>query len=265
MRAGSLPRVTSDDVLSLRDVGWRAGTTSIVEHVTLEAGAGEFVALTGRNGAGKSTLLDLIAGLRAPCHGEIVLSGRPLRQWAPLERARAVSHLPQALNVPSSVTVDQLVMMGRYPHADHWFESAEDRQAAEAAMTECGCLEFRDRRVSTLSGGERQRVVLAACLAQRPRVLLLDEPAAFLDIDQQLNCFDLLRRQAEAGVLCIAVSHDLNLALEFCSRLVVMADRTIVCDLPIAEAAARTDWLTRFSTRLERVTSSDGRTHIVYQ
>ena len=91
-------------------------------------------------------------------------------------------------------------MMGRYPHADRWFESDDDRQAVDPAMAECGCMEFRDRRVTTLSGGERQRVFLAACLAQRPRMMLLDEPAAFLDIDQQLNCFELLNRQAAAGV-----------------------------------------------------------------
>jgi ABC-type cobalamin/Fe3+-siderophores transport system ATPase subunit len=96
-------------------------------------------------------------------------------------------------------------------------------------------------------------------------MMLLDEPAAFLDIDQQLNCFELLRRQAAAGVLCIAVSHDLNLALEFCTRLIVLSGRTVACDLPIAEAAGRTDWLPYFSTRLERVVTSDGRARICYR
>jgi iron complex transport system ATP-binding protein len=260
-------------VLSLSDVSWRAcpersrgaGTIPIVERVTFEARAGEFIALMGRNGAGKSTLLDLVAGLRTPFQGDIAVDGRSLAQWTPLERARAISHLPQTVYVQSPVDAEQLVMMGRYPHADRWFESPADRLAVEQAMAECGCLEFRDRRVTTLSGGERQRVLLAACLAQRPQVLLLDEPAAFLDIDQQLNCFDLLRRQAQAGVLCIAVSHDLNLALEFCTRLIVLAGRTIACDLAVPEAAGRMDWLPYFSTRLERVMTSDGRARIFYR
>jgi iron complex transport system ATP-binding protein len=255
----------SSHVLRLRDVAWRAGSTPIVERVTFEARAGEFIALMGRNGTGKSTLLDLVAGLRTPRQGDIAVDGRSLVQWTPLERARAISHLPQTVFVQSPVTAEQLVMMGRYPHADRWFESAEDRRAVDQSMAECGCLEFRDRRVTTLSGGERQRVLLAACLAQRPRVLLLDEPAAFLDIDQQLNCFDLLRRQAQAGVLCIAVSHDLNLALKFCTRLIVLAAGTIACDLPVSEAAGRTDWLPYFSARLERVTTSDGRARICYR
>jgi iron complex transport system ATP-binding protein len=252
-------------VLSLREVGWCVGAVQIVERVTLNAAAGEFIALTGRNGAGKSTLLDLIAGLRTPADGHIAVNGRSLSQWSSLERARAISHLPQTVHVSSPLTAAQLVMMGRYPHADRWFESADDHAAVEQSMAECGCLEFRERRVATLSGGERQRVLLAACLAQRPKLLLLDEPAAFLDIDQQLNCFDLLRRQTDAGLLCIAVSHDLNLALEFCTRLIVLADRTIACDLAGPEALERTDWLPYFSTRLERVMTSDGRARICYR
>jgi iron complex transport system ATP-binding protein len=252
-------------VLSLRNAGWRADATPIVERITFEAGAGEFIALMGRNGAGKSTLLDLVAGLRAPSEGRIVLDGRPLSQWTALDRARALTHLPQTVHAHGPLTVEQLVMMGRYPHADRWFESDDDRKAVDAAMVECGCLAFRDRRVTTLSGGERQRVFLAACLAQRPRVMLLDEPAAFLDIDQQLNCFELLQRQAAAGVLCIAVTHDLNLALEFCTRLIVLSGRTMACDMPVADAARRTDWLPYFSTRLERVVTSDGRARICYR
>src|SRR5687767_3797657 len=151
-------------VLSVRGAGWRVAAAPIVERVSFEAGAGEFIALMGRNGAGKSTVMDLVAGLRAPSEGSIMLDGRPLSQWTARDRARALTHLPQTVHVHGSLTVEQLVMMGRYPHADRWFESDEDRQAVQAAMAECGCQAFRDRRVATLSGGERQRVFLAACL-----------------------------------------------------------------------------------------------------
>ena len=252
-------------MLSLREVAWNAGAVPIVERVSFDAAPGELIALMGRNGAGKSTVLDLIAGLRTPAAGVIALDEEPLSQWSALDRARAIGHLPQIVHAPSAVTVDQVVMMGRYPHADRWFESDADREAVERAMSACGCLGFRGRRVSTLSGGERQRVLLAACLAQQPRILLLDEPAAFLDIDQQLHCFDLLRHQAAAGVTCIAVSHDLNLALEFCTRLIVLADRTVACDLSVSEAIEQTDWLQYFSTRLERVTRPDGRAWVCYR
>jgi len=252
-------------MLSLRDVAWSAGDVPIVDRVSFDAAPGEFIALMGRNGAGKSTVMDLIAGLRTPASGVIALDEDPLSQWSALDRARAIGHLPQAVHAPAAVTVDQVVMMGRYPHADQWFETDADRAAVGRAMRECECLEFRGRRIATLSGGERQRVLLAACLAQQPRVLLLDEPAAFLDIDQQLHCFDLLRRQAAAGVTCIAVSHDLNLALEFCTRLIVLSDRTVACDLSAAEAAKQTEWLKYFSTRLERVTTPAGRAWVCYR
>jgi iron complex transport system ATP-binding protein len=254
-----------DRVLTLQNVAWSAGSVPIIEHVSFEAGAGELIALTGRNGAGKSTLLDLIAGLRTPAAGDMSLDGRRLSTWTPLERARAIGHLPQMVHAASAMTVDQVVMMGRYPHADRWFESDVDRAAAEQAMGDCGCLEFRTRRIATLSGGERQRVLLAACQAQEPRVLLLDEPAAFLDIDQQLHCFELLRRRADAGVTCIAVSHDLNLALKFCTRLIVLAGRTVACDLPASAARDRTDWLAYFSRRLERISASDGGSWVGYR
>ena len=94
-------------------------------------------------------------------------------------------------------------------------------------MERCGCLEFAGRPLATLSGGERQRVFLAACLAQQARLLLLDEPATYLDVDQQLTCFSVLREEADRGVACVAVTHDLNLALTFCTRLIVLAGRRV--------------------------------------
>ena len=246
-------------------MAWNAGDLPIVERVSFDAAPGEFIALMGRNGAGKSSVLDLIAGLRTPSAGLFAIDDEPLAEWSAIERARAIGHLPQSVHAAAAVTVDQVVMMGRYPHADRWFESDADRAAVERAMAECECLEFRGRRISTLSGGERQRVLLAACLAQQPRLLLLDEPAAFLDIDQQLHCFDLLKRQAASGVTCITVSHDLNLALEFCTRLIVLSDRTVACDMSAAEAASETEWLKHFSTRLERATTANGRAWVCYR
>src|SRR5262245_20716257 len=131
----------------------------------------------GRNGAGKSTLLDIIAGLRTPTRGMVLLSGQPSADRTPIQRGRPVAHLPQQLRAERSLDVESLVLMGRYAHhASQWFESDEDLDAAHAAMRRCDCFEFRRRAVGTLSGGERQRVFLAACLAQRAPVVLLDEP-----------------------------------------------------------------------------------------
>jgi ABC-type cobalamin/Fe3+-siderophores transport system ATPase subunit len=237
----------------------RAVAFPIIERVTFDVRPGEFVAIVGRNGAGKSTLLDLIAGLRAPAAGEIMLDDRPLSEWPAAERARTVGHLPQLVPGDVPFTAEQLVLMGRYPYADRWSESPEDEARVVDAMTRCACLEFRHRRLSTLSGGERQRVLLAACLAQQPRLLLLDEPATYLDIDQQLHCFTLLREETSRGAACLAVTHDLNLALTFCTRLLILADRTIAHDIPVASALDRPEWLALFSPRLavSRTASGD--------
>jgi len=157
-----------------------------------------------------------------------------------------------------------VVLMGRYPHADAWFESDADRAAVGGAMRRTGSWELRGRALTTLSGGERQRVLLAACLAQSPRVLLLDEPSTFLDVDQQLHCFGVLQEEARHGTACIAVTHDLNLALTFCSRIVVLADRRVALDRSVAEAAASSDWLRLFSDRLSLGTGPAGRAWVSF-
>jgi len=242
----------SDPVLRLRNVGWRAPAgAEILRDVSLDVAPGEFVAVMGRNGAGKSTLLDIVAGLRGPSEGSATLDGRPLDEWPLRERARALAHLPQMLRADLSIRAEAIVLMGRYPHAARWFESQDDAEIAREAMARCGCLEFRQRSLSTLSGGERQRVYLAACLAQQARVLLLDEPATFLDVDQQLQCFGVVRAEADRGAACLAVTHDVNLALTFCTRLIVLADRGVARDVGVAEALDDPSWLRTFSSRLD--------------
>lgn len=246
-------------LLTVADLACRAGDVPILDSVSFDAGPGELIALMGRNGAGKSTLVNVVAGLRAADRGRVLLEGLSLGRWDAAERARRVGHLPQAVHADLTFTAWQLVMMGRYPHADGWFESEADAAAVETAMRRTGCEAFRDRRVSTLSGGERQRVLLAACLAQEPKLLLLDEPSTFLDVDQQLHCFGLLREEARRGAACIAVTHDINLALTFCTRIVVLAQRRIALDRTPAEAMASTEWLGLFSDRLHLRDDAAGR------
>ncbi len=252
------------EILNVRGVSFRAGGTPILEGVTFDASAGELIALMGRNGAGKSTLLDLLAGLRRPAEGEVILEGTPLAGFRSLELARRVTHLPQLIRGEIPFTARDLVLMGRYPHGSGWLESTDDYEAAERAMVRCGCLPFRDRRVSTLSGGERQRVLLAACVAQEPEVLLLDEPAAFLDVDQQLQCFRLLRELADQGALSVAVTHDINLALRFCTRLLVLSEGKLVRDLRASHALEETEWLRFFSPRLGVASAEGGRRWVWY-
>lgn len=247
-----------DPFLRVEGVGWYAGPTVVLDSVSVDVRRGECVAIVGRNGAGKSTLLDIIAGLKQPQKGSVALAGRGVDQWPSDERARMVAHLPQSVRVDLSMRADALVLMGRYAHASQWFESGADRDMALAAMRRCDCDHLRDRTLSTLSGGERQRVLVAACLAQQPELLLLDEPTTFLDIDQQLQCLSLIAQEAERGVTCLAVTHDLNLALTFCSRVVVLAAGRVAFDLSIDAARREPGWLAEFSDRLRIESTPDG-------
>jgi iron complex transport system ATP-binding protein len=249
--------VSSLPLLRVRQISWRAGEVPVLERVAFDVAPGEFVAIMGRNGAGKSTLIDIIAGLRTPIGGTIVLGERPLDDWTPFERARTLAHLPQSIRADLSMQARALVLMGRYVHADRWFESDDDLRIAEEAMRRCDCYDFRHRMLATLSGGERQRVFLAACLAQQAPLLLLDEPATYLDVDQQLHCFSVLRDEVDRGAACLAVTHDINLALTFCTRLIVLADRGIARDVPAGTALDEPAWLNVFSSRL-RVERGEG-------
>jgi len=252
-------------LLEVANIGLSYGTRAVLRSVSLEAHEGEFLALVGLNGAGKSTLLDIIAGFRKPSAGSVSIAGRDQHAWTLRELSQSVSHLPQAVHADLPYTAEQLVAMGRYPHTDRWFESDEDRVVIRESMQRTHCWEYRERNFGSLSGGERQRVLLAACLAQKASILLLDEPSTFLDIEQQLHCFTVLREEALAGKLCIAVTHDLNLALTHCTRLLVLADGVVAHDVPASKAHQDDEWLRLFSPRLRTGHTPAGTSWIWYQ
>jgi iron complex transport system ATP-binding protein len=252
------------DRLRIDDVAWRVGDRDVLAGVTLGVAEGELVAILGRNGAGKSTLLDIVAGLRAPTRGSVAVDGRAIGAWPSKSLARLVTHLPQSVRPDLPFLAGELVLMGRYPHTDRWFESEEDRSAVERAMRRTDCWNLRDRSIATLSGGERQRVLLAACFAQAPQLLLLDEPSTHLDVDQQLHCFSMLKEVAAEGAACVAVTHDLNLALSYATRIVVIAGGRVAVDLAAAKAAKTGDWLSLFSSRLRLSADGSGRAWVSY-
>jgi iron complex transport system ATP-binding protein len=250
--------------LRIADVAWQVGGRRILSGVTFDVRSGEVAVVMGRNGAGKSTLLDIVAGLRASTGGEVRLDDRSLDSWDPRARARHVAHLPQTVRPDLPFLAGELVLMGRYPHTDRWFEGDEDRMAVERAMRRTDCWDLRDRLLQTLSGGERQRVLLAACFAQEPELLLLDEPSTHLDLDQQLKCFSLLREESARGAACLAVTHDLNLALAYATRLIVLAKGRVALDASIEDAIRSTEWLSLFSTRLTLTRTPSGRAWVSY-
>jgi len=194
--------------------------------VSLEIGQGEVFGLLGPNSAGKTTLLRLLTRVLEPAGGEIRLDGRALARLSRWELARLVAVVPQEMPRPFPFTVEQLVLMGRYPHApDRFFESGADLEVARAARAATGVLDLAALPLEQLSGGERQRAVLARAVAQRPRLLVLDEPTSHLDLRYQAETALLLAQlNREHGITVLLVSHDLRFAAEVCDRLALLAD-----------------------------------------
>jgi iron complex transport system ATP-binding protein len=187
---------------------------------------GEVFGVIGPNSAGKTSLLRLLTRVLEPSGGEILLDGRSVVGLTHWELARQVAVVPQEAPRPFPFTVEQLVLMGRYPHAPgRFFETAADAAIAREAMEATGTRALAPLPLEQLSGGERQRAMLARALAQQPRLLVLDEPTSHLDLRYQAETAELLRRlNRERGVTILLVSHDLNLAAELCDRLLLLHD-----------------------------------------
>jgi iron complex transport system ATP-binding protein len=229
--------------------------------VSFELGEGEVLGVVGPNSAGKTTLLRLLTKVHAPAAGEIRLRGTPLARIPRRALAREVAVVPQEEAVAFPVTVDELALMGRFPHAaGRLFESAEDLARTQEAMALAGVLPLRAQPVDTLAGGERQRALLARALAQEPRVLLLDEPTSHLDLRHQREMVGLLRRlNRERGLTIVFVSHDLTLAGELADRLLLLAGGRVarlgpppdVLTEPVLEAAYGCPvWVEKLAGRL---------------
>ena len=169
------------------------GEPTIFRDFDLSIPAGSFSILLGPNGSGKTTLLRILSGAIAPAAGEVRLFDQPIDRMPAAERAKLVAVLPQESRVLFPFTTLQIVLMGRSPHLGFLgFPGKVDREIAEESMRATDCIGFASRRITELSSGERQRVFLARALAQRPRILLLDEPTTFLDLSHQVHFFELL-------------------------------------------------------------------------
>jgi len=193
--------------------------------LSLDISAGEIIGVIGPNSSGKTTLIRLLTRVLEPAAaGEIRLEGVPVGRLSRTHLARRVAVVPQGILPQFPFTVGELALMGRYPHdPGRYFESPRDRAVAHEAMEATGVLELADMPLEHLSGGERQRAVIARALAQEPRLLVLDEPTAHLDLRYQVEAAALLRRlNRERGMTILLVSHDLNLAAEVCDRLLLL-------------------------------------------
>ncbi len=210
--------------VSVQGISCRYDAVPALDGVTLDVKRREFIGIVGPNGSGKTTLLRAIHGLLGPTRGTVLLEGRDLGTLAAREIAATVASVPQHSRDGFGFTVSEVVMMGRYPHQRPFGrERPADVEAVRRALERTGTWALRGRSVDALSGGERQRVLLARALAQDPRVLLVDEPTAHLDIRFQLEMMDLIAGLTAEHLTVIAALNDLNLAAMYCGRLILLA------------------------------------------
>lgn len=203
-----------------------------LDNVTLRIKEGEFAGIIGPNGAGKSTLIRMLSKMLEPASGSITLRGKPLGDISIRELAQDMAVLPAETFFAYDFTVREIVKMGRAPHLGFWSEGgALDDGIVERALEACGIAKLAERNIHSLSSGERQMVFLAQALAQEPKILLLDEPTVHLDIQHQIQVFRHLREWNEKrNMTVLVISHDLNVASQFCRRLILFHEGAIVTD-----------------------------------
>lgn len=196
----------------------------VLDSVDLDIHNGEFAGIIGPNGTGKTTLLKVLTGVKKPLSGSIHLDNHDMKTLSRHEIARIMAVVPQSSFVPPLFTVEDVVSIGRYAHSSKRFTTtASDKAAIDKALSITGIEHFRNRYISELSGGERQEVLIARALAQEPKLLLLDEPTANLDIKHQLKILGLVRKLIDDQKLtALMVIHDLNLAARFCDKLILL-------------------------------------------
>lgn len=210
--------------LEMQHVRLGYGRETIVKDITLQVKPGEMVGLIGPNGCGKSTIIRAISRVISPRSGKILLDGKDVSHIPRRDLARLLGVVPQMPLLPSAFTAFEIVLMGRNPHLGLFqYEGPKELAIAWQAMAQTATQPLAERRVSELSGGEIQCLLIARVLAQETKAILMDEPTANLDIGRQVEILDLIKNLCtEKSLTVLAALHDLNLASQYCDRLVLI-------------------------------------------
>ena len=211
-------------MLEIKNLVCRYGDKEVIKDISFSVNQGEILGIIGPNGAGKTTLFRAISRVINPVNGQINYQGRDLLAMPLAHRAREIAVLPQLLQIVFPYRVDDFIALGRLPHLGR-LESLKnsDKEIINQAIKRTNIEELQDRLITEVSGGELQRILLAQALAQQPKLLLLDEPTTHLDIGHQVEVMDLIKQLNQQEKLTIMmVLHDLNLAGEYCDRLILM-------------------------------------------
>jgi len=217
-------------VLTIDGIDCSYGSVNVLKDIQFAVNSGEFLGILGPNGSGKTTLLRSISRVLKPQKGTILIGNENIYKMKTVQVAKQLAVVPQSTPVTFDFTSLEVVLMGRNPHMPRFkMEDKKDLAIARNSMELTRTWEFADRPVTELSGGERQRVIIARALTQEPKILLLDEPTTHLDISNQLEIMDLIKRLCKTKkLLIVAVFHDFNLAARYCESIILLNDGKIV-------------------------------------
>lgn len=199
--------------------------TNIIEHINLVLEPGEVLAIQGPNGSGKSTLMKGLARQLKPSAGTISLDGQNIWNMSIVDFARQVAYVPQSLETPHDMTVNELVRLGRNPHQSWWSNqlSKTDIATIDSALERCGLTRLGTKKLNELSGGEKQRALIAMALAQEPHFILMDEPTANLDFRYQLEVIAIIKELKEQKIGIATILHDLNLSARIADQIALVS------------------------------------------
>ena len=218
------------DIFSIKNVNFAyRADTPVLQNISFRIKDNDFTGIIGPNGSGKSTLFKLMSGFVKPQHGQIFLKEKLLSQWKPRQRARQFAVLEQNPQSHLQLTVEEMVILGRYPYQKklQW-DNESDNDAVEQAMDLAQVTHLKNRYLNELSGGERQKTFIARALCQQPDILLLDEPTLNLDIHHQVEILKLLNYLNKTQKLTIIIiSHNLVLASQYCRRIIILHNKSI--------------------------------------
>jgi len=219
-------------IIECRGVSFSYGAGEILRDINLSLGKGRMLGILGANGAGKSTLLKILMGILKAQKGSVLFNDKPLQSYDRREIAKRIAYIPQDPVFAFPFTVSEVILMGRAPYIGRFeFEREIDLEAAKRAMDTVGISHLKDRLITETSSGERQLASIARALVQEPQVMILDEPATFLDIRHRNEIMGLLRKlRDEHGILIIAATHDIFTALFYFDEIIMIKDGGVFAD-----------------------------------
>lgn len=208
-------------MIKIENISFAYNGSLVLENITENIRSGEFIGIIGPNGSGKTTLLRCLNGILQPKYGRILINDENIENMRSNQLARKIAYVPQILNNVFPATVFDTILMGRKPHIG-WAPSGTDLDVASEIVVKLDLQDIAMKDINKLSGGQRQRVFIGRALAQEPRIILLDEPTANLDLHHQHEVLSILKELSNSNITVIIAIHDLNLAMQYCSRFLLV-------------------------------------------